>query len=235
MSLLKEQIDSGCLVVVKNFMPANEILRLKKYLSSIMMSTMPEFVPIRKGAKNNFRINLDDERAQVKAWFYVWSFFTWNQDLFNLYKTYAPIYHLRNILAGLPEQTFLSRSEEMGCAARLSVQFYPSGKGYFTEHVDPYDKHQLVVPIMAMSKAGEDFSTGGNFVQTTNGQRLITEQFLDPGDILLFNALCPHGVATVDEEVEYDPLSTKGRWMMLFAVNKTANNTSIANAQATIS
>jgi hypothetical protein len=226
MSLLKEQIDSGCLVVVKNFMPANEILRLKKYLSSIMMSTMPEFVPILKGAKNNFRINLDDERAQVKAWFYVWSFFTWNQDLFNLYKTYAPIYHLRNILAGLPEQTFLSRSEEMGCAARLSVQFYPSGKGYFTEHVDPYDKHQLVVPIMAMSKTGEDFSTGGNFVQTTNGQRLITEQFLD---------LCPHGVATVDEEVEYDPLSTKGRWMMLFAVNKTANNTLIANAQATIS
>ncbi len=235
MSSLKEQMDDGYLVVVKNFVPQEEIARLKKYLNSIMNSTMPEFVPIRRGAKNNFRINLNDERAQVKAWFYVWSFFTWNQDLFDLYKKYAPIYHLRNSLAGLPAQTFLGRTEEMGCAARLSVQFYPSGKGYFTEHVDPYDKHQLVVPIMAMSKAGEDFTTGGNFVQTTDGQRLITEQFLEPGDILLFNALCPHGVATVDEGAEYDPLSSKGRWMMLFAVNKTADNTTVANAQATIS
>lgn len=230
---LKEMMDDGQIVVVKNFALAEEIRRLKTYLSNVANSTFPEFVPIAQGAKNNFRINLDDERAQVRAWFYVWSFYAWNQDVYRLYQRYAPIYHLRNLIAGLPATTFLSRTVEIGCAARLSVQFYPSGNGYFSEHVDPYDQHQLVVPIMSMSKIGEDFKSGGNYVVGESGQRIYSEEFMDPGDILLFNAQCPHGVATIDSGDEVDPLAGRGRWMMLFAVNKVAGNNAIANAQAT--
>lgn len=229
---LREALATGKIVIFKKFAELDEIKKLKTYLTNILRSSIPEFVPITQGAKNNFRINLEDERAQVKAFFYVWSFYTWNQDLFNLYKKFSIIYNLRNVLSHLPKNTFLSRNTELGCAARLSVQFYPSGVGYFTEHVDPYDKHQLVVPIMPMSKYGSCFGQGGNYVVTTSGEKLITDELTEPGDILLFHSLCRHGVAKIDPANEFDPMGDIGRWMMLFAVNKTAGNTEIADAYA---
>lgn len=229
---LKENLDGGKLVIFKKYVDIDKIKQLKTYLTNIMRSSLPEFVPIAQGARNNFRINMEDERAQVKAFFYVWSFYTWNQDLFSLYNTFSPIYNLRNILSNLPSNTFLSRNTEIGCAARLSVQFYPSGKGYFTEHIDPYDKHQLVVPIMSMSKYGSCFKKGGNYVITSSGEKLLTEEITEPGDIILFNSLCRHGVAPIDPDAQFDPMSDVGRWMMLFAVNKIAGNTDIADAYA---
>src|SRR6185312_6501703 len=105
-----------------------------------------------------------------------------------------------------------------------------AGRGYFTAHTDPYDVHQIAVPIMAMSKSGRDFKTGGNFVARLNGEKIYTEEMTEPGDIVLVNARCTHGVGKIDPEASFDPLSDAGRWMMLFAVNKVAGNTAIANA-----
>ena len=86
---------------------------------------------------------------------------------------------------------------------------------------------------MPMSKIGGDFKEGGNFVARRNGEKIYTENLTEPGDILLFNSRCTHGVSPIDPAEAFDPLSPKGRWMMLFAVNKIAGNNSIANASAT--
>jgi hypothetical protein len=227
---LRESIASGNIVVLKSFASREEIDRLNRYLLGVMQTSMEGYVPRREGAPNHFRLSFDDERAVVRAWFASWSFFPWNQDLFSLYERYAPVYQLRNVLTGLPPRTFLGRKPEMGCCARLAVQFYPRGKGYMAAHMDPYDKHQVVVPIMPMSKRGLDFQTGGSFVARRNGERVSTEDFVDPGDILLFHSQCVHGVETVDAGHALDPLSGAGRWMFLFAVNKLAGNTQIADA-----
>lgn len=227
---LRELMVAGQIVVFRRFASPDELSSLRAYLHRIQLASIPNFVPISHGAANNYRINFDDERAQVRAWFHVWSFFTWNQDLFNLYERYRSVYHLRNLVCGLPPATFLQREPELGCAARLSVQFYPSGKGYFSAHTDPYDVHQLVVPIMSMSKRGADFETGGNYLVRLNGERIYTEDMTEPGDILLFNARCTHGVETIDAGQNTDPMSAKGRWIMLFAVNKVAGNTAIGDA-----
>ena len=45
-----------------------------------------------------------------------------------------------------------------------------------------------------------------------------------------FNAACPHGVAPIDPDVPQRWTTFAGRWMLLFAVNKLAWNTSVANA-----
>lgn len=230
MKNIKQRIVEGEIVIFKNFVTSNEIELLKSYLHNIQRSSLPEFVPILEGAKNNYRINFSDPRSPIPAFFHVWSFYNWNQDLFSLYDRYRDIFRLRNIIAGLPEDTFLNMKAEHGCAARLSVQFYPCGKGFFTAHEDPYDIHQLVVPIMAMSRKGDEFYSGGNFVRTGPETFVNTEDFVEPGDIVLFNTLCEHGVAPIDENDTFDPLSPKGRWMMLFAVNKTADNTKIGDA-----
>ncbi len=230
MASLRESIAAGNIVVFKSFANQEEIDRLIRYLHGVMQTSMEEYVPRREGARNHFRVSFDDERALVRAWFASWSFFPWNQDLLLLYERYAPVYQLRNLLSGLAPKTFLGRRAEMGCCARLAVQFYPRGKGYMAAHVDPYDKHQVVVPIMPMSKRGKDFQTGGSFVARRNGERISTEDLVDPGDILLFHSRCVHGVETIDQGSSYDPLSAAGRWMFLFGVNKLAGNTQIADA-----
>ena len=150
--------------------------------------------------------------------------------MFNLYDTYRDVYRLRNTITGLADDTFINGQSAYDCAARLSVQFYPSGKGFFSAHEDPYDVHKIDVPIMAMSKKGDDFHGGGNFVRTSENSVIDTEDLVSPGDIVLFNSLCEHGVALVDEDLDFDPLAKSGRWMMLFAVNKTANNKQIKDA-----
>ena len=113
----------------------------------------------------------------------------------------------------------------------LDCQFnFTQVEKVFSAHEDPYDVHQIVVPIMAMSKKGDDFHGGGNFVRTSENSVIDTEDLVSPGDIVLFNSLCEHGVALVDEDLDFDPLAKSGRWMMLFAVNKTANNKQIKDA-----
>jgi len=228
---LREALVAGDVVVLKSFATQQEIRQLVSYLHGVMQVSMEEYVPRREGARNHFRISFDDERAVVRAWFASWSFFPWNQDLFLLYHRYAAVYHLRNLLSGLPPSTFLGRRAEMGCCARLAAQFYPRGKGYMAAHVDPYDKHQVVVPIMPMSRRGADFQTGGSFVGRSNGQRISIEDFAEPGDIVLFHSRCVHGVETIDPEAEYDPLSAAGRWILLFGVNKLSANTEITDAR----
>lgn len=225
-------LEEGNIVIFKRFAVPEELAALKGYLHRIQLSGIPNFFPITATTPNNYRINFDDERAQIRAFFYVWSFFTWNQDVFSLYDRYKPIYSLRNLCCGLEAETFTRRTPDHECSARLSVQLYPAGRGYFSAHTDPVAKHQLVVPIMPMSKYGRDFKTGGNYVVKRNGQKISTEEMVEPGDILLFNARCTHGVDPIDPQVSFDPMSPNGRWMMLFAVNKLASNTSVANAVA---
>ena len=53
-----------------------------------------------------------------------------------------------------------------------------------------------------------------------------------PGDVVYFNAACPHGVAPIDPDAPMRWTSFAGRWMLLFAVNRLAGNSAIANAVA---
>ena len=50
------------------------------------------------------------------------------------------------------------------------------------------------------------------------------------GDVVYFNARCPHGVAPIDAEEPLRWHEYRGRWVRLFAVNRLADNTAIANA-----
>ena len=85
---IRSRIDEGEIIIFRNFISQDKITNLKNYLHTIQQSCLPEFVPIEEGAKNNYRINFEDPRSPIPAFFHVWSFFTWNQDLFNLYDTY---------------------------------------------------------------------------------------------------------------------------------------------------
>jgi hypothetical protein len=225
-----DDIRAGDIYIVRNQFDAALLLEIREYLTGIGRGSLPNYAPIQAGAPNFHRMNRADPRAYVQGCFHQFVFFPWNQDVFDLFKLFAPVYHLKNRLSGLPAERFLGIEPEEGCTARLAFQVYPRGGGFLNRHSDPVDYHQLSVPILQMSAKGSDFSSGGLFVQMADGGDLMLDDVCAPGDVVYFNASCAHGVKPIDPDAPLNWPSYAGRWMLLFAVNRLAGNTAIGNA-----
>ena len=227
---IRSLIISEEIVVLKRFIDPHWIEQIKEYLSNIGKYSIPNFEKLHGATPNFHRLNRNDPRAYVKGCFHQFSFFPWNQDVFNFFEYLRVGFQIKNLINGLPKNKFLDKSPEDGCTTRVTFQFYPSGSGYLNKHSDPVDRHQLAVPTLTMSKYGEDFSTGGAFVELPSGEIVNTDQITDVGDLILFNATTPHGVKIIDPNEKTDWLSFRGRWIMLFATNKLSSETSISDA-----
>jgi hypothetical protein len=80
-----------------------------------------------------------------------------------------------------------------------------------------------------MSQKGEDFTHGGAYV-VRDGEKICTDDFTRPGDIVFFNASLSHGVDEIDPDVERRWLDFNGRWILLFALNDVGPENSRLNA-----
>lgn len=228
---MRERIRDGDSYVVRSALPRGLVGRIKAYLSRIGQHSLPNYAKIEPGCPNFHRMNRLDPRADVRGMFHQFVFFPWNQDVFDLFRCFREIYELKNLLSGLPPRSFLGYEPERGCTARLAFQFYPSGGGQLNRHADPVGYHQLVVPTVAMSDRGEDYETGGLFVEREDGTRVDLDADLRMGDAVFFNASIIHGVAPVDPDAECDWLSFRGRWMALVAVNRLHSNEAVGRSQ----
>jgi hypothetical protein len=227
---IRKEIQEGSIYIFKKMVDPELIGRMKEYLKGIGKNSLPNYQAIEEGAPNFHRLNYWDERAYVKGCFHQFVFFPWNQDVFNLFEIMKDGYYLKNMINGLPKEKFMGPKPEDNCTARLSFQFYPKSIGGLNKHSDPVDHHQLTVPLLIMSKKGEDFQTGGMYVEGENEELIFGDDLCEPGDVLFFNAIIPHGVKRIDETSEQDWLSFEGRWMMIFATNKLAANAAIAES-----
>jgi hypothetical protein len=227
---VRADIAAGDVYIARHQIDAELIAEMRAYLEGIGRGSLPNYAPIEAGAPNFHRMNRSDARAYVPGCFHQFVFFPWNQDPFDLFTACAPVYYMKNRLSGLPADKFLGIKPEDGCTARLAFQVYPRGGGYLARHADPVDHHQLTVPIMQMTRKGTDFHTGGLFVQMSDGRDLVIDDIAEPGDVVYFNAACPHGVAPIDPDSPMRWTTFAGRWMLLFAVNRLAGNTAIGNA-----
>jgi hypothetical protein len=227
---VRENIAEGDIYIARRQFTPEWLHEVREYLTGVGRGSLPNYVPIEAGAPNFHRMNRNDSRAYVPGCFHQFVFFPWNQDPFDLFKACAPVYHMKNLLSGLPAGKYLGVQPEDGCTARLAFQVYPRGGGFLHRHADPVDYHQLTVPILQMSRKGNDFDSGGLYVQMSGGQDLIIDEIAAPGDVIYFNAACPHGVAPIDSDVPMRWTTFAGRWMLLFAVNRLAANTAIGNA-----
>ncbi len=233
-SLMKEKILAGDIYIAKRVYPPEMVLEIRDYLKRVGQNSLPNYHPIEEGAPNFHRMNIWDERSYVKACFHQFSFFPWNQDVFALFDKARDVYRIKNLITGLPENKFIGRTPEEGCAARLSFQFYPKGSGGMNKHSDPVDHHQIAVPMLIMSQKGKDFMKGGGFAEKENGIKVDVDAACEIGDVVYFNAQIPHGVDIVDPATGSRWLDFEGRWILLFAINKLADNTAIANARELI-
>lgn len=227
---MRQNILQGDVYIARQVVPSDVVLNVRKYLRDIGRCSIPNYCKIEKGSPNFHRVNRWDARAFVRGCFHQFSFFPWNQDVFGLFDIFKTVYFMKNQLSGLRKDAFLGMEPENGCTARLSFQFYPKGIGGLNMHSDPIDYHQLTVPIMVMSRKGEEYQRGGAYVVNENDDQIVLDDLCDYGDVIYFNAQCRHGVETIDPNEQEDWLSFEGRWMLLFAVNKLADNSRISNA-----
>ena len=216
---MADALQQGRIMVTRQLFSEDLTRQITSYLSTVGRSSLPNWRPIAPGCPNFHRLNWDDERAYVKAAFHQFSFFAWNQDVFRLFHRLHDLFRLRNRLCGAPDTAFLSGDPAEGAVARFSAQFYPCGGGYMNGHVDPVGDYQIVVPILAMSAFGEDFKSGGLWVDLPSGQRLDVDPLVRPGDVIWFHPQRPHGVAPVDPEATLDWPAFQGRWSAILAVN----------------
>ena len=227
---IRDNISAGDVYIAKNVFSPILLARIKEYLIGIGRNSLPNYHPIEMGCPNFHRINYLDERAYVKGCFHQFVFFPWNQDVFDLFERSKEVFYMKNLLSNNRKDRFIKRTPEDGCVSRIAFQFYPQGAGCLNKHQDPADHHQLTVPTLTMSKKGVEFFKGGAYVETKNGELIHTDDISDIGDIVYFNAQLSHGVERIDPEIETDWTAFKGRWMMMFAINKLSSNTVIANA-----
>jgi hypothetical protein len=227
---VRNDILEGDAFIFRNAVDKKFVLQIRDYLKGIGKGSLPNYNPIEVNAPNFHRINIWDDRAYVKGCFHQFTFFPWNQDLLRIFHKTKDIYYLKNLINNQPKDKFLGSEPEDGCTARLSFQFYPKGIGGLNKHSDPVDHHQLTVPSLIMSKKGEDFESGGVYIEDTNDAKIYLDDLCNIGDVVFFNAQVPHGVDIIDEQREEDWLTFEGRWMMIFATNKLYNNDQIQDA-----
>lgn len=223
-------VEDRKVCVIRNVLGRDYVQTLIAYLCQVGRNSLPSRFPTLPGCPNHHRVYQWDELSYVKGCFHQFSFFPWNEDIFELFKAFRPIYRLRNILSGLPPDYFLGRTPDNDCIGRISFQFYPSALGAMNKHMDPVDLHQKAVPVLIMSKRGRDFERGGLFFEPADGVRIFAEEVADPGDLVLTLAQLPHGVEKIDPHLSPDWLSFRGRWSAVVAVNKMIDNTKIADA-----
>jgi hypothetical protein len=223
-------LRDGDVFIARRICDPDLLAEIRVYLTGVGRNSLPNYAPIEAGAPNFHRMNRSDPRAYVRGSFHQFVFFPWNQDVFGLFEIFASVYAVKNVLSGLPADAFMAAQPQDGCTARLAFQMYPRGGGFLNRHSDPVDYHQLTVPILQMSTKGRDFSQGGLFVQMADGSDLIVDDVTEPGDVVYFNARCPHGVHPIDPDSRQRWLDYAGRWMLLFATNKLAGNSAIADA-----
>ena len=64
--------------------------------------------------------------------------------------------------------------------------------------------------VLTLSKKGDDFKTGGAFVDRED-QRFLIEDICQVGDVLIYDGRSFHGVEDIDENTRLDTSSVNGR------------------------
>lgn len=140
----------------------------------------------------------------------------WREDIYQMHDIFKQLIALRNMLLDKP-QGFASDKIEQGLWTAARIHQYPVGGGFLQEHRDntqaavsekAYLNYFQVFAIL--SQKGEDFETGGGFVEH-EGKRIVIDDYISPGDIVIYDGSTLHGVEDIDPHKVLDLNSTSGR------------------------
>ena len=128
----------------------------------------------------------------------------WSNDKFGLRTCFKQASRLRNLLLNKPLDFALEGIEADGLWTASRIHQYPTGGGFFAEHRDTTimdvakeKKIGFYQLILVLSVKGVDFEMGGAFVELDN-ERVSLEDYLELGDIAIYDGSTLHGVDEID-------------------------------------
>lgn len=217
-SEFRDSPDKANCLVIRQAIPIHCVSRITYLRDCVMTNERAAWQPIAFGARDFWWRNDDYDGSTVKANFCQVNFFPWNEGGAEVISILQHIFELRNILNGLPAQSFLEVKQGDAFSARVAAQHYSIGKGWMEAHVDPVDHHQNVLASIVLSEHGNHYQGGGLFLQSSDGTKCYPERKLKCGDAVLFHPQTVHGVDPMSE-CEDNETGRTGRWMLLCATN----------------
>jgi hypothetical protein len=210
------RIDEPQAFVVKDFYPAAEILDFRTRVFESGLTSGPGWHPLLDGCPDYHRLHDDYPKAYVKQRLHAFYYHGWYRDNKPTFDYFNEIFVLKNFLAGLPRDAFLSNVPSDGFIARVNVHHYPRGGGYQAEHIDPVGQHAQIQTLIAASRFDKDYHQGGVYGRPgPHAEATYLDARLSPGDLLVMSPGIRHGVERIDPDVPYEWRSNDGRWMIL--------------------
>jgi hypothetical protein len=127
----------------------------------------------------------------------------WQEDIYQMHDIFKQLIGVSNKLMGKPINFASNRIEE-GLWTAARIHQYPLGGGFIQAH---RDRTQATVSEEAalnyyqvfaiLSQKGEDFEQGGGFIEH-QGNRLVLDDYISPGDIVIYDGSTLHGVEDID-------------------------------------
>ncbi len=207
--------------IIKNFLDSKKISLVKKkiFKKFTKLSVKSKLDP----SCNSYEYRKITDKKKIKK--DVIEIFnpSTDKDLYNLRKSFKKMINLRNLLLGLPvkKNSFVHNNEKYFTSNR--IMFYKSGNGFLGSHYDKkagdYTKQKFgkYFQILAnITKKGDDYKSGGGTIYLKN-KKILIDDYLDYGDVLVYNEKLRHGV---DKIIPYKKNKKKGRISILVTFYK---------------
>ncbi len=199
-------------VVLRGVYPTDVCKSLRAEVFRYFHDHTPSNPPIAQDTPNYWRLDDNPEKAAVKRVNQFFSSFYWNADLAGEKLLMQAMTRLKNEIAGLPPEFALHGLEE-GYMTYPGITHYPRGGGKLNKHIDPKNI-QFCVIIASLSSRGEDYRSGGLYIEQ-NGEKIDIDHLVNIGDVYLINPEIVHGIDPIDPEVEgYQWHQIQGRWTL---------------------
>ena len=140
----------------------------------------------------------------------------WQEDIYQMHDIFKQLIAIRNKLMSKPIN-FASDTIEEGLWTAARIHQYPVGGGFIQGHKD---RTQAAVANQAelnyyqvfaiLSQKGEDFERGGGFIEN-EGKRIIIDDYISPGDVVIYDGSSHHGVEDIDPHKVLDLETFSGR------------------------
>lgn len=156
--------------------------------------------------------------SKLQKTFHVYHAYNFNQIMSlesglkdQLLAVWSPMRELQNRIGGANADWSLDAT---GKKLHPQIIQYPQGGGLFSPHTHPLEPQRLGL-ILAISKRGVDFKTGGTGFEWEDRSGVDTSQYHDLGDLILFKYSVRHWISFVDIEEPLKLDSKMGRWTMV--------------------
>jgi hypothetical protein len=208
----KKSIDENGFCIVKNFVDSKIVSKKM----ALLRQNFDSKNDLRRTGKyfykmpNFQRIDLGDY-AQINARFSrMFSQFLWNEDSL-FFDEISHLIKFRNTYCNLSQENFIYKIGDEQFCDLPKLLHYPIGGGFMNMHKDGNNEYAVMNFLLALTKRGIDYDSGGAYYIDHNDEYLDAEEILDVGDLYSHNQSRLHGVKAVDSEKPIDLTSLNGR------------------------